>query len=135
MKLQKGFTLVELLIVVAIMGILASVAYPAYSDYVIRGKIAEATSGLASTRILMEQAFQDNRTYAGAAACNASAGKYFNFTCAVGAAPLNTYTLTATGTGTMAGFNYSLDQNNTKTSNTTWGTSASCWVTKKGGVC
>ena len=57
---QKGFTLIELMIVVAIIGILASIAIPQYSDYVKRGKAAEATSNLATLRIKMEQCFQDN---------------------------------------------------------------------------
>jgi len=133
MKLQKGFTLIELMLVVAIIGLLASVAYPAYQDYVTRGKIAEATAELASKRVLMEQWFQDNRTYIGAPACTAASGKYFSFACSN--LTQNTYTLDATGTVTMAGFNYHLDHNNAKTSDTTWGDSGTCWVTKKGGVC
>ena len=63
MKAQSGFTLLELMIVVVVVAILASIAYPAYTDYIIRSRIPEATSTLATKRIQMEQWFQDNRTY------------------------------------------------------------------------
>ncbi|HAF00275.1 MAG TPA: pilus assembly protein PilE, partial [Methylophilaceae bacterium] len=65
---QKGFTLLELMIVVAIVGILASIAIPAYQDYVKKGKAAEAPGALADLRVKMEQCFQDNRDYTACAA-------------------------------------------------------------------
>lgn len=134
MKSQNGFTLIELMVVVVIIGILASVAVPAYSDYVTRGKIAEATSNLATKRVMLEQFYQDNRTYVGATACNNdTSNKYFNFSCSVQTP--NTYTVLATGKASLVGFNYSIDQSNTKTSTTTWGSSTSCWVSKKDGSC
>ena len=60
---------------------------PAYTDYVVRGKIPEATSNLATKRVQMEQFFQDNLTYAGAPACNtdSSASQYFTFSCSAAA--------------------------------------------------
>ena len=145
MKAQKGFTLIELMIVVIVIGILAAVALPAYGNYVIRGKIPDATSNLATKRTAIEQFFQDNRTYLSGAVCPASvapdttSSQYFTFSCVATAA---TYTITATGTGSMAGFSYTIDQSNTKTSTvaapapTGWrATSATCWITKQGGVC
>ena len=63
---QEGFTLIELLIVIGIIGILSAIAIPAYRDYIIRGKITEATSNLGDMRIKLEQFYQDNRTYVGA---------------------------------------------------------------------
>ena len=84
MNKQSGFTLIELMIVVAIVGILATIAYPSYSDYVIRGRIPEATSALAAKRVQLEQFFQDNRTYVGAPACaadDATTSRFFNFSC------------------------------------------------------
>src|SRR5476649_1652588 len=64
MKTEKGFTLIELMITVAVIGILLKIALPAYTDYVKRGKLVEGTSTLSDGRVKMEQYFQDNRTYA-----------------------------------------------------------------------
>jgi len=56
--MQKGFTLIELMIVVAIIGILAAVALPAYQDYTIRAKISEAVIAASSPKSTMSEAFQ-----------------------------------------------------------------------------
>jgi type IV pilus assembly protein PilE len=141
MKMQKGFSLIEVLIVLTILGILASLVVPAYSEYVIRGRIPDATSNLASKRVALEQFYQDNRTYLGAPACNAdtTTSAYFDFSCTVQTA--ETYTLEAAGKGPMAGFNYSVDQANTKQTNSApadWAAAAmpaTCWITRKGGAC
>ncbi|HTS84956.1 MAG TPA: prepilin-type N-terminal cleavage/methylation domain-containing protein, partial [Usitatibacter sp.] len=58
----RGFTLIEVMIVVAIIAILAAIAVPSYQDYVTRGRIIEATGGLGDARNKMEQYFQDNRS-------------------------------------------------------------------------
>lgn len=155
MKYAKGFTLIEILVVVAIIGIMASIAIPAYGDYVTRGKIPDATSNLASKRVLMEQFFQDNHSYSiGASACpttvapDTKSSKYFTFTCSAPiVAPATTassFTITATGVnpGTMAGFFYTIDQTNTKAStitspaNSKWiANNLSCWIINTGGKC
>lgn len=142
MKQSRGFTLVELLVVVAVIGILSAIAVPQYSDYVMRSKIAEATATLSEHRVRMEQYFQDNRTYVGACAAGTVAptptGRYFTYACSNLAA--TTFTVTATGVASqgMNGFVYTINQANTRATTgvpTGWATNATCWVTKKGGVC
>lgn len=139
MKAQHGFTLIELMVVVAIVAIIAAFAFPSYTDYVVRGKIPDATSNLATKRVQLEQFFQDNRTYVGAPACNAdtTTSQNFDFSCSP-AATTTTYTLQAVGKGSMIGFSYSINQDNAKATiavPTGWTGNATCWVTKKGGIC
>ena len=131
-RIVQGFTLIELMIVVAIIGILASIALPAYNDHVRRASLQEAFSELANWRVRMEQSYQDNRTYAGAT-CNivpAPAGAKFNYGCA----PANagqTYILTATGAVTPAsGHAYTIDELNVRRTTSFKGASSTalCWL-------
>ncbi len=61
---QAGFTLIEMMITVAIVGILAAIALPSYNDYILRSKIIDGTTKLGDFRMQMEKYFLDNRRYA-----------------------------------------------------------------------
>lgn len=103
-----GFTLIEVMIVVAIVAILSSIALPAYSDYMRRGQVQEAFGYLSDSRVKMEQYYQDNRNYGPSSSACASvfapppnAVKYFTFSCSpntrAGDTLQQSYTVTATG--------------------------------------
>lgn len=139
---SQGFTLIEVMITVVIIGILAAVALPQYKNYVTRGKIPDATSALAAKQVRLEQFYQDNRTYVGAADCSSdtATSQFFTFSCSASSA--SAYTLRAVGKDSMAGFTYTVNQSSTKTStivspaSSSWiASSASCWITKTGGIC
>lgn len=142
---QSGFTLIELMIAVAIMGILAAIALPAYNDSILRGKLADASTSLSTVRANMEQYYQDNRSYLDGVApitspCSALPA-LTNFTLTCPTLTASTYTITATGKGTVPSqFVYTIDQTGAQTSkvSTAWdssGTTYSCWIMKKGGTC
>src|SRR5690554_2823656 len=71
-QMQKGFTLIELMIVVAIIGILAAIALPAYQDYTVRSKVSEMIIAASSPKSLVSEAFQSN----GLAGITAAANEY-----------------------------------------------------------
>jgi type IV pilus assembly protein PilE len=138
MKKQNGFTLIELMVVLAIVGILASVAYPSYTAYVTRGKITQATAGLNEYRIRMTQYFADNKVFDNSLGGTPPVQPVTdNFVFANVAPAALTYTLLATGQGSMAGFVYSIDQSNTKLTVSTphWGSGFACWIYKEGQTC
>jgi prepilin-type N-terminal cleavage/methylation domain-containing protein len=140
-----GFTLIELMIAVAIVAILAMVAVPSYSAYLMRGHMAEAASGLAAVRAQMERHYQDNRSYATVGAfttpCAADAATrtfgHFVVSCS-GTPDATTFTLQAVGSGPVNGFTYTINQADVRTTAaaaTGWNTCTSKWLMKKGATC
>ncbi|MDR3409754.1 MAG: type IV pilin protein [Formivibrio sp.] len=142
---QQGFTVMEVMIVVAIIGLLAAIAYPNYTSYVRRAKIQGAISALASQRFSLEQYYQNNRNYGTVAnACPASISMptvdSFSVTCSWGSsADDQSYLLTATGTGGMVGFTYTQNEQNQQqttafidpsTNAQKTGLPTNCWLTK-----
>lgn len=135
---SKGFTLIEVMMVVAIIGIIAAVALPAYSEHLIKGKVVDGTSVLADVRLKMEQSYQDNRGY-DCSKITMPVSKYFTITC--DATSGQKFTITATGKSTenMDGYQFTIDQDNKRQTiefkNATTPLPAACWLFKKNGSC
>ena len=143
---HRGFTLIEVMIVVAIVAVLAAIALPNYADYVTRSKIIEATTALSDARQRTEQIFLDTRSYA---TCQTAADaaqqqlpkegatNTFILRCTPDADP-SKYVISATGQASMAGFVYTIDQSGAKQTTgapSGWGTNANCWAVRKSGEC
>lgn len=136
-KCQLGFTLIELMVTVVIVGILSAIAYPSYTQYVLRTNRAETRAILLESVQFLERNYTTanryDQTSAGAAIVlpyltspKAGTAKY-NLTAAYGAAPAQTFTLSATPTGVMSGDTcgtYTLDNVGIQGSS---GTIAECW--------
>jgi type IV pilus assembly protein PilE len=138
-KRSSGFTLIELMITVAIIGILAGVAYPSYTSYVIRAKQGDGKAGLLKLQQAQEKYRANCSQYAtGIAATYSCTGGTYNligsttspdglYTLAITAGNATSYTLTATPTFTDAGCNVlGINQAGTKTV-TGSGSVADCW--------
>ena len=139
-----GFTLIELMITVAIVGILAAVALPQYKQYSLRGKVSEAFNQLSSCSVALGQFYQDNRTYVNGPCSGSSAGTTVstpNFTYAFTASSATSYTLQAAGsTSSVTGFTFTLQDDGTRKTTATssssgWPTSTTCWVSSRSGSC
>lgn len=144
---SRGFTLIEVMVVVGIIAILAAIAYPSYRDYVVRGALVDATNGLSTMRADMERHFQDNRDYrtVGAfvtpcqRAVTARTFGEFIVTCSAGPTA-TTYTLSASGNAgsIVSGFTFTvneLDQRATTSAASGWPVCATRWLTKKSATC
>jgi type IV pilus assembly protein PilE len=132
---ERGFTLIELLIVVAILGVLGAVAIPAYGNYLMRARLADAYSGLGSVQTAAEEYWSNNRTYAGFDRLPTASA---NFSYTLTSATASAYVVTAAGRGAATGFSFTINQNGVRTTPavpTGWTTSTSCWIDRKDGRC
>jgi type IV pilus assembly protein PilE len=145
-RAAQGFTLIEVMITVAIVAILAMVALPNYRDYILRGQLANATNGLATLRAQMERHFQDNRTYATSgsfttpcASTDAAPRTFGSFVVSCSGTPSSTaFTLQAVGSGATDGFTFTIteaDVRATSAAPSGYNTCTSKWLLKKGESC
>jgi type IV pilus assembly protein PilE len=143
---SRGFTLIELMIAVAIVAILVGVALPSYRDYVVRGHLADASNGLALMRAQMERHYQDNRTYATVgsfttpcASADAAPRTFNNFVVTCSGTPTATaFTLVATGNGPVAGFSFTINQADVRATTAApdgYSTCTTKWLLKRGATC
>ena len=108
---QQGFTLIELMVVVVVIGILAMVTLPAYQDYIKRSQARVASADLVALSAAMENRFQRQLNYTDATTSNVNWQQAStNFTISIDSLTDSAYTLTATGTGTMADCTLTLTQ-------------------------
>jgi type IV pilus assembly protein PilE len=161
MRYARGFTLIELMITIAIIAVLTAVAFPSYTDYVTRSKLAEAYAHLADLRVKMEQSYLDNRRYNATgilSTCGIPGGnapttmgtKYFDFTCASSnpnAAGDQEYVLTASGKASesLGGIAFTINHGNARATTVTASTpmadkgytagTTDCWVRRKPATC
>ena len=133
---QRGFTLIELMIVVSTLGVLTTVAAPSYLDYSKRGRLMEAFYTLSSYSLALEQYYQDNRTYVGGCTAKPPASGNFTYACTLGA---SSYTLTAAGaTPSVNGFVFTIDQAGSRATTAApsgWTANAACWISRKSDPC
>ena len=140
---SPGFTLLETMVVVAIVAVLAAIAVPSYAGSVKRSHILEAVARLSDGRARMEDYFQDERTYSdGTGGCGAAppaigSADAFTLSCT---ATATTYTYTATGSAAkaMSGFVFTVDQTGARSTVSVppgWLRTADCWTIRADGLC
>lgn len=134
MSKHHGFTLIELMIAVAIVGILAAIAIPTYNEYVLKTRRAAAATCEMELSHFMERFHTTSMTYAGAAlpvtTCRNDLQNFYTFAFAAGEPTANTFAIEATPTGSQTDDTkcetLSINHTGVKSISGT-GTVASCW--------
>ncbi len=144
LRLHVGFSLIELMVALAIAATIAVATVPSYRDYMLRSRIPEATSGLLLTGMRLEQYYQDHRSYAasGTTTCGVMmpSTDRFAFNCVV-PPDGQSFLVSARGSGdgSMASFGYTLDHlgaQRTTVLPAGWGDApADCWIEKRMAGC
>jgi len=139
---HRGFTLLEVAIVLGVVAVLAAVALPTYDAHVKRGHILDAVTKLAHARARMDDYFFDQRAYVdGAGQCGVAAASgatdYFTLRCE---ATATAYLYTATGIAAkgMGAFVYTIDQAGARTTVSVpagWLRMPDCWTIRQDGFC
>lgn len=135
---QSGYTLIEVMMAVAIIGIISAVAVPSYTSYVKRGRLTEAFAGLGAGQTAAEQFWANKRTYEGFNESKSFPKNGQNFDYSLSDATASGYTLSAKGKGMVEGFTYTIDQNGTRKTTAVpdgFTKSDECWVDRAGGKC
>jgi type IV pilus assembly protein PilE len=137
---QTGLTLIEILVSLAIIGILSAVALPSYRDYVTRGRLGEAFSALGAVQANAEQFWSNTRSFQNFdGASNGFPATSPNFTYTLSNATVSTYTVKATGKAAAEGFEFTVDQQGNRVTTAVpagWnGTGNTCWVDRRSGAC
>lgn len=137
----RGFTLIEMMVAVALVAILAAVAMPNYREHVTRSQITEATQALSDARAAMEQHYLNQRAYTGGPCATPATVGTFTLVCSPSPSA-EAYEITATGSQGTAGFTFSLDHHGsqrTKSLPAGWGSVPTgghgCWIGRKGQTC
>jgi len=133
--IDPGFTLIELMVVLAVVGILAFIAVPAYERSVTSSRLLSAEEALTAAAIQFGQYQEDHMTYLGGCPTTAHVPDV-TFSCPLLTA--TTYQLVATGSGPLVGFSLAMDQSGNKATTATpagWAPNPTCWIRDPQGDC
>ncbi len=137
--MQQGFSLIELVVVMAIVVILAIIIVPSYRRYVMKSDIQTAQAALVSMANDLRQYAQDHETYVSVnGGCPVIPPPTEDFTLSCPTLTTTKYTIQATGTGSLSGFTFTLDQNGDRSTTgvaSGWTLNSTCWISDPQGDC